>query len=373
MYEQTTWGAPRVSFPSHIPVAVVGGGQAGLAMSWCLRRRGIAHVVLERTTVGHEWSDARWDSFCLVTPNWQCQLPGRPYRGDDPDGFMVRDEIVAYVRDYAASFDPPVLEHTPVKQLSHGPDGFVLATPAGTLTADHVVLATGGYHRPVVPGWAGQLPERIAQVHSSRYRNPQQLPPGDVLVVGSGQSGAQIAEDLHLAGRTVHLAVAVLLDGHVVVAHVVQPRHHVASAVEAGDPRRPPHREVHGAACEVQVLGDLRAGLPGADDEHVVRRQLPRVAVPRGVHLRDPFGELTGPSGHDRSVVAAGGEHDMVGGQRAGRRGQDEPVRFVAQLFHRRVLEHRRVERGRVVADVGHDLVAPHEPVRVVAPVRPAR
>jgi putative flavoprotein involved in K+ transport len=204
----TSWGTPRVPFPTHVPVAIIGGGQAGLAMSWCLRRRGVAHVVLERDTVAHEWSDARWDSFCLVTPNWQCQLPGWPYRGDDPDGFMVRDEIVAYVRGYAASFDPPVLEHTAVERLSAGLDGgFVLATPSGTLTAEQVVLATGGYHRPVVPGWADRLPERIEQVHSARYGNPEQLPPGEVLVVGTGQSGAQIAEDLHLAGRTVHLAV----------------------------------------------------------------------------------------------------------------------------------------------------------------------
>jgi putative flavoprotein involved in K+ transport len=208
VYEQTTWGAPRVPFPSHVPVAVVGGGQAGLAMSWCLRRRGVPHVVLERDTIAHEWSDARWDSFCLVTPNWQCRLPGWPYRGDDPDGFMVRDEIVAYVRDYAASFDPPVLEHTGVERLDPGPHGgFVLTTRAGTLNADQVVLATGAYHRPVVPRWADRLPERITQLHSARYRGPAQLPPGDVLVVGSGQSGAQIAEDLHLAGRTVHLAV----------------------------------------------------------------------------------------------------------------------------------------------------------------------
>jgi putative flavoprotein involved in K+ transport len=206
--ELTSWGTPGVPFPMHAPVAVVGGGQAGLAMSWCLRRRGVAHVVLERDTIAHEWSDARWDSFCLVTPNWQCQLPGWPYRGDDPDGFMVRDEIVAYVHGYAASFDPPVLEHTPVDGLGAGPDGrFVLTTPAGTLSADHVVLATGGYHRPFVPAWAHRLPERLAQVHSSAYRNPQQVPAGDVLVVGTGQSGAQIAEDLHLAGRAVHLAV----------------------------------------------------------------------------------------------------------------------------------------------------------------------
>ena len=208
MSELTSWGAPRVPFPAHVPVAVVGGGQAGLAASWCLRRRGIAHVVLERATIAHEWADARWDSFCLVTPNWQCRLPGRPYHGDDPDGFMVREEIVDYVRGYAAAFDPPVLEHTPVEQLTAAPDGgFVLRTPSGTLAADHVVLAVGGYHRAVVPAWADRLPQRIVQVHSSRYRNADALPPGDVLVVGSGQSGAQIAEDLHLAGRTVHLAV----------------------------------------------------------------------------------------------------------------------------------------------------------------------
>jgi putative flavoprotein involved in K+ transport len=204
----TSWGTPRRALPATVPVAVVGGGQAGLSLSWELGRRGIDHVVLERDTVGHEWSDARWDSFCLVTPNWQCRLPGWPYRGEDPDGFMVKEEIVAYVRGYAASFDPPVLEHTPVDLLTPAPDGgFRLRTPEGTLAAGHVVLATGGYHRPVVPPYASALPEGIVQLHSAEYRNPGQLPPGEVLVVGTGQSGAQIAEDLHLAGRTVHLAV----------------------------------------------------------------------------------------------------------------------------------------------------------------------
>ncbi|SHG65909.1 MSMEG_0569 family flavin-dependent oxidoreductase [Geodermatophilus nigrescens] len=208
MSERTSWGTARVPFPSSVPVAVVGGGQAGLSMSWHLRRRGIEHVVLERDTVAHEWSDARWDTFCLVTPNWQCRLPGWPYRGDDPDGFMVRDEIVAYVRGYAASFDPPVLERTAVERLDAAPGGgFTLTTTAGPLTAEHVVLATGGYHRPVVPGWASQLPGHVVQVHSAEYRSPDRLPDGEVLVVGTGQSGAQIAEDLHLAGRRVHLAV----------------------------------------------------------------------------------------------------------------------------------------------------------------------
>ena len=194
--------------PQHVPVAVVGGGQAGLSISWHLVQRGTEHVVLERETVAHEWVDARWDTFCLVTPNWQCQLPGWPYAGDDPDGFMLRDEIVEYVRSYAASFDPPVHEGVAVTRLSPAAGGgYTLLTSAGELHADQVVLAVGGYHLPVVPAYASALPERVTQLHSQQYRNPDQLPAGDVLVVGTGQSGAQIAEDLHLAGRRVHLAV----------------------------------------------------------------------------------------------------------------------------------------------------------------------
>ncbi|MEU2350158.1 MSMEG_0569 family flavin-dependent oxidoreductase [Modestobacter sp. NPDC049651] len=198
--------------PGRVPVAVVGGGQAGLSVSWYLRRAGIEHVVLERATIAHEWADARWDSFCLVTPNWQCRLPGWPYRGDDPAGFMVKDEILEYVRGFAASFDPPVHEGVAVTRLAPAVGGgYLLTTSAGELTADQVVLAVGGYHLPVVPPYASALPESVVQLHSQQYRNPQQLPDGDVLVVGTGQSGAQIAEDLHLAfqgaGRRVHLAV----------------------------------------------------------------------------------------------------------------------------------------------------------------------
>ncbi|HEX3815021.1 MAG TPA: MSMEG_0569 family flavin-dependent oxidoreductase [Mycobacteriales bacterium] len=191
------------------PVVVVGAGQAGLSMSWHLGRRGIDHVVLERERIGHEWRTARWDSFCLVTPNWQCQLPGFPYSGDDPDGFMVKDEIVRYIEAYAASFEPPVRAGVAVTGLTREPGvgPFLLQTSAGPLCADQVVVATGGYHHPVVPRLAERLPVGITQLHSSQYRNPGMLPHGDVLVVGTGQSGAQIAEDLHLAGRRVHLAV----------------------------------------------------------------------------------------------------------------------------------------------------------------------
>ncbi|MET8760722.1 MSMEG_0569 family flavin-dependent oxidoreductase [Lentzea sp. NPDC004782] len=192
----------------HRTVVVVGGGQAGLSTSYCLDRAGIDHVVLERDRPGGEWRNRRWDSFCLVTPNWQCQLPGFPYRGSDPDGFMVRDEIVRYLEDYAKSFDCPLVEGvTAVRLRRREGGGFRVSTTHGELTADHVVLATGPYQVPLRPRIAERVPADVVQLHSSEYRNPGALPAGEVLVVGTGQSGCQIAEDLHLAGRQVHLAV----------------------------------------------------------------------------------------------------------------------------------------------------------------------
>ncbi|MCP2251117.1 MSMEG_0569 family flavin-dependent oxidoreductase [Lentzea aerocolonigenes] len=192
----------------HRTVVVVGGGQAGLSTSYCLNLAGIDHVVLERDRPGGEWRNRRWDSFCLVTPNWQCQLPGFPYRGSDPDGFMVRDEIVRYLEDYVTSFDCPLVEGvTAVRLRRREGGGFRVSTTHGELTADHVVLATGPYQVPLKPRIAERVPADVVQLHSSEYRNPEALPPGEVLVVGTGQSGCQIAEDLHLAGRQVHLAV----------------------------------------------------------------------------------------------------------------------------------------------------------------------
>lgn len=187
---------------------VVGGGQAGLALSWHLERSGVRHVVIERDSVVHEWRDGRWDNFTLVTPNWHCRLPGYRYEGSEPDGFMTRDEVYAWARAYADTFDAPVAEGVSVHRVTALPQGgFSVTTSAGTITADTVTSATGGYHRPVVPEWAGRLPARIRQVHSHHYRNADQLPDGPVLVVGSGQSGTQIAEDLFLEGRPVHLAL----------------------------------------------------------------------------------------------------------------------------------------------------------------------
>jgi putative flavoprotein involved in K+ transport len=215
MVSESSWVVARLAGARHVDldgahraVVVVGGGQAGLAMSYWLTRRGVDHLVLERDRVGGEWRDRRWDSFCLVTPNWQCSLPGFPYAGNDPDGFMVRDEIVRYVEDYARSFDPPLATGVRATGLRRDRAGvFHLATTAGAVTADNVVVATGPYQVPLIPRMAERLPETMLQLHSSQYRNSAELPAGDVLVVGSGQSGAQIAEDLHLAGRRVHLAV----------------------------------------------------------------------------------------------------------------------------------------------------------------------
>ncbi|MFE9322276.1 MSMEG_0569 family flavin-dependent oxidoreductase [Nocardia sp. NPDC052278] len=192
----------------HHDVVVIGGGQAGLSMSWHLTDRGIDHVVLERDTIAHEWRDTRWDNFTLVTPNWQCVLPGYRYDGPDPHGFMKREEVYAWVRGYADTFDPPVREHVTVAGVTLAADGgFDIETTFGPLHSDHVVVAVGGYHTPTLPRFAERLPNSILQLHSAEYRSAADLPEGSVLVVGTGQSGAQIAEDLHLAGRQVHLAV----------------------------------------------------------------------------------------------------------------------------------------------------------------------
>lgn len=197
---------------THVPVAIIGGGQAGLSVSWYLSRAGVDHVVLEAQTPVHAWTDSRWDNFTLVTPNWHCRLPGHTYDGPDPDGFMTRDEVVDWLAGWLDTFDAPVRTHTRVTRLRNAANGgfeLDLRTDAGeeTLTCEHAVVATGGYPIPVVPSFAGSLAPSITQIHSEQYRNADQLPDGAVLVVGTGQSGAQIAEDLHLAGRQVHLAV----------------------------------------------------------------------------------------------------------------------------------------------------------------------
>jgi putative flavoprotein involved in K+ transport len=192
----------------YVETAVIGGGQAGLSASWHLKKAGHEHLVLDRGNIGDTWRN-RWDTFCLVTPNWTCQLPSFPYDGNEPDGFMLRDEIVSYVERFAKSFDPPYRGGIEVKRLRPSDNGarFSLDTSEGVLNADNVIVATGTHQKPNIPAWSSKLNVQIVQLHTRAYRNHAQLPHGAVLVVGSGQSGCQVVEDLLGEGRDVHLCV----------------------------------------------------------------------------------------------------------------------------------------------------------------------
>jgi putative flavoprotein involved in K+ transport len=189
---------------------VIGGGQAGLAMSTVLQRRGREHVVLERRRVGERWRTERWDSLRFQFPNWSIQLPGYTCPGDDPDGFAHYREIVRVVADYAASSRAPVREHTEVVGLAEDGDGkgFVLSLAEGSIHTRRVVLATGPFQRPFIPRMAHEISPSVLQTDPTRYRNPQELPDGALLVVGSGASGCQIADELLHAGCRVFLSVS---------------------------------------------------------------------------------------------------------------------------------------------------------------------
>jgi putative flavoprotein involved in K+ transport len=186
-------------------VIVIGGGQAGLAMGYHLAERGIGFVILDAAEhVGDSWR-TRWDSLRLFTPTRYSGLPGMPFPGD-PDRYPGKDEVADYLVAYAARFALPVRGHERVLALRRGADGWTAETETGLYEAPQVVVATGPFQRPAVPTLGRGLPAEVVQVHSASYRNPAQLPAGDVLVVGAGNSGVQIAEELSRTHR-VHLAV----------------------------------------------------------------------------------------------------------------------------------------------------------------------
>lgn len=190
-----------------IDTIIIGGGQAGLAMSASLRSEGIDHLILERGQVGERWRSERWDSLQLLTPNWMSRLPGRADQVTDPDGFMSKDDLIRLLEDYSSAIGAPVMEGVTVTSLRREQGWFRLETSAGSFNARSVVVATGQCGIPAIPGFNSAIDPRIDQIHASRYRNPEQLTEGSVLVVGSGASGIQIAAELALAGRQVILSM----------------------------------------------------------------------------------------------------------------------------------------------------------------------
>ena len=185
---------------------VIGAGQAGLAASYSLADRGADHVVLERGRVGQRWRTETWDSLHLLTPNWMNELPGRPYRGTDPDGFLNAGKFADELADYARSFAAPVVEDAAVIRLEKRDSQFQVVTGQAAWTADNVVVATGWCDRPAIPAVARALSSDIHQITPHAYRNPDQLPAGGVLVVGASATGVQLADELRAAGREVTIA-----------------------------------------------------------------------------------------------------------------------------------------------------------------------
>ncbi len=230
-----------------VPVVVIGAGQAGLAMSHHLTTRGIDHIVLDRGEVANSWRTQRWDSLRLLTPNWMSRLPGYRYDGSDPDGYMTKDETVAFLDGYRRDFGAPVQTHVAVEHVNTCDAGFEVVTNQGTWSCDAVIAATGASSEPHLPPVAASVPKRIRQLTALEYRNPAQTSDGGVLVVGASASGAQIADELARNGRHVTLAVG----GHIRL------------------PRQYRERDIH---WWMDVIGQLDERYDEVDDINKARR-----------------------------------------------------------------------------------------------------
>lgn len=189
---------------------IVGGGQAGLAMSYHLRQHGREHIILERRRVAERWRTERWDSLRFQLPNSWLELPGKPYAGSDPNGFTHHSDVVRFIVDYSEEIAAPVRTGVEVTSLraDEGSGGYALETTDSQINARHVVIATGPFQRPMIPEYSRAVPSNVYQTNATHYRNPAELPPGSVLVVGSGNSGCQIADELLRSGRRVFLAIS---------------------------------------------------------------------------------------------------------------------------------------------------------------------
>jgi putative flavoprotein involved in K+ transport len=191
----------------HTTTVVVGAGHCGLAMSRCLSQRSIDHVVLERNEVANAWRRERWDSLRLLTPNWQCRLPGYVYEGEDPDGFMGASQVADFIAEYAKAIAAPVITGTTVTSVRRVDDDYVVTTDEGQWRCATVVLASGAFNVPRVPALAAGVPPDITTLTPMEYRNPDDLSEGAVMVVGASATGVQIAAEIRHSGREVFLAV----------------------------------------------------------------------------------------------------------------------------------------------------------------------
>ncbi|SPL87945.1 monooxygenase, putative [[Actinomadura] parvosata subsp. kistnae] len=186
---------------------MVGAGHAGLAASHFLRERAIDHLVIERGEVANSWRRERWDSFRLLTPNWQTRLPGHAYEGPDPDGYMTAKEVTRFIEGFAALSRAPVRTGTEVTSVRAAGDGYRVTTSHGEIRCRAVVIAGGACNRPVVPPFSEAVPPSVRQLTAFDYREPGQLPDGGVLVVGASATGVQLAAELRRSGRPVVLSV----------------------------------------------------------------------------------------------------------------------------------------------------------------------
>ncbi|SDL85083.1 NAD(P)-binding domain-containing protein [Aliiruegeria lutimaris] len=198
-----------------ISALIIGAGQAGLAMSHHLSARSVPNVILERGEVANSWKTERWDSLRLLTPNWQSRLPGHAYAGDDPDGFMSVAQTAKFLDTYAATITAPIETRTTVTRVRRIGDDYEVETNRGLWSCRNIVLASGACNRASIPQFSTGIPESIDQLSPLAYRNPSQLRPGGVLVVGASATGVQLAAELRAAGHDVMLAA-----GH----HVRMPR-----------------------------------------------------------------------------------------------------------------------------------------------------
>jgi putative flavoprotein involved in K+ transport len=217
-------------------VVVIGAGQAGLACSYWLTKNNVEHVLLERAAIADRWHSQRWDSLHFQFPNWFLQLPGFSYSGPDPQAFAHHGEIRDYIRKYAEIIPAPV-EFAEVRSLrqQNSTNTFHLETTTGLFEANHVILATGPFQRPAIPACSASLPPDMLQLHAAKYRSPSQLPSGAVLIVGSGSSGCQIAEELNQQGHTVYFSVG----RHRRMPHRYRGKLMVEWLLEMGDFRAP--------------------------------------------------------------------------------------------------------------------------------------